>query len=193
MDKILLINMPFAALNSPSIALTQLESVLGDEHRDRVSVEILYLNHDFAQYMGAELYHHIVDSLDANNSGIGDWFFRQAAFPELPDNTDLYFRRYYPYRNKQTQLLKDSVLERRPGIGQFMHRLIDKYGIDQAVIVGFTSMFQQNVSCFALARALKERNPNAVVVMGGANCEAPMGQEIAKNVEQIDYVFLALR
>jgi ribosomal peptide maturation radical SAM protein 1 len=50
-------------------------------------------------------------------------------------------------------------------------------------------MFMQNVACFAMAQRLKERNPYLVTVIGGANCESPMGQEIAKHVDQIDYVF----
>ncbi|MBI4524202.1 MAG: RiPP maturation radical SAM protein 1 [Deltaproteobacteria bacterium] len=189
MGKIVLINMPFAALNSPSIALTQLKSMLEDRHKSRMSVEILYLNHDFAKYIGIELYQHLVESLDANNSGIGDWFFRQSAFPELADNADLYFRRYYPYRDEPTQALKRSILQKRPGIDRFLVGLIDRYKIDQAEIVGFTSMFSQNAACFAFARHLKARNPGVVIVMGGANCEAPMGQEIVKHVNAIDFVF----
>ena len=36
----------------PSIALTQLKSVLEDELGDRVAVRLLYLNHDFAHLLG---------------------------------------------------------------------------------------------------------------------------------------------
>jgi ribosomal peptide maturation radical SAM protein 1 len=189
MNRIVLINMPFAALSSPSIALTQLESVLQNQLGSRVAVETQYLNQDFARYIGIELYQYVVDALDANNSGIGDWFFRQAAFPELADNTDAYFRRYYPHRSEQTQKLKAAILEKRLGMNGFLLELIDKYQIDQAAVVGFTSMFSQNVACFAMAKKLKERNPDVTIVMGGANCESPMGEEIVTHVEQVDYVF----
>jgi ribosomal peptide maturation radical SAM protein 1 len=70
-----------------------------------------------------------------------------------------------------------------------LERLIDQYQLDQAHIVGFTSMFAQNVACFAMARKLKEQVPQVVTVMGGANCEAPMGQEIARHLDAIDFVF----
>ena len=189
MDRIVLINMPFANINSPSIALTQLQSVLQSKLGDRVSVEVLYVNQDFANYLGVDLYQQIVDSLDSNNSGIGDWFFRQAAFPELADNTDAYFRRYYPRRSEQTQNLRSAILEKRLAISKFMFDLIDKYRIDRAVVVGFTSMFSQNVACFAMARQLRARNPVVPIVMGGANCESPMGEEIVTHVEPIDFVF----
>ncbi|HEY7557691.1 MAG TPA: RiPP maturation radical SAM C-methyltransferase [Candidatus Binatia bacterium] len=189
MNRIILINMPFAALSSPSIALTQLESVLRNQIGDRVEIEILYLNQDFARYFGIELYQYVVDSLDANNSGLGDWVFRQAAFPESADNTDVYFRRYFPRRSEQIQTLRAAILEKRSGMNGFLLDLIDEYRIDQAAIVGFTSMFAQNVACFAMAKKLKERNPNVTIAMGGANCESPMGEEIVTHVEQVDFVF----
>lgn len=189
MYKISLINMPFAGLQMPSLALTQLKSVIDAEFKDRVSVEILYLNHDFARYLEIELSQTLAFSSEAHNAGVGDWFFRQAAFPELPDNTETYFRRFFPIRTPQIEGMKRVVLQKRLGLDAFLDELIAKYKLDEADIVGFTSMFSQNVASFALARKLKERNPKIMMVIGGANCEAPMGQEIAKHVKTMDFVF----
>ncbi len=50
-------------------------------------------------------------------------------------------------------------------------------------------MFAQNMACFAFARRIKERNPTTTIVIGGANCEMPMGQEIVQQVKDIDFVF----
>ncbi len=50
-------------------------------------------------------------------------------------------------------------------------------------------MFMQNVAGFAMARRIKERNKDVVTVMGGANCETPMGEEIVKNFDFVDYTF----
>jgi len=161
MYNISLINMPFASLNSPSLALTQLKSVLDSMYSNRVSAEILYLNQDFGCYMGVEFYQFVVESMEAHSSGLGEWFFRQAAFPELKANTDEYFQRYLPHRSEQTAKLKRSILDNRRGVGQLLDRLIDKYKLDQADLVGFTSMFSQNVAGFAMARKLKERNRGA--------------------------------
>jgi ribosomal peptide maturation radical SAM protein 1 len=127
--------------------------------------------------------------MEALNCGIGDWLFRQAAFPELPDKTETYFQRFFPRRDAQLDMLIRQVLEKRRGFSELLDRLIAAYGLDQADLVGFTSMFAQNVASFAMARRLKERNPRIVTVMGGANCETTMGQEIAKHVKQIDFAF----
>ena len=189
MFKICLINMPFAVLHLPSIALTQIRSIMQREFGDRVSVDTMYLNHDFADFLGVANYYVVTGSQESQNTGFGDWFFREAAFPELLPNTEEYFRRYFPQREMREELKNSPLVAKRPEVGPFLDELIDRYRLDQADLVGFTSMFSQNLACFALARKIKERNPEVVTVIGGANCEWPMGQEIAWHVKQIDYVF----
>ena len=189
MFKIALINMPFANLQMPSIALTQLKSVVENRFKDEVAVDVLYLNHEFAHYFGKDLYGKILSSADSQNSGLGDWMFRQTAFPDRANNVTLYLSRYFPMQTPEMAALKSGLLEKRRGLERFLDSLITKYSLDQTDIVGFTSMFMQNVASFSLARKIKERNPKCVVVMGGANCESPMGQVIVKHVDAVDYVF----
>ncbi|HWN45621.1 MAG TPA: RiPP maturation radical SAM C-methyltransferase [Thermoanaerobaculia bacterium] len=188
MLRIDLINMPFASLARPSIALTQLKSVVERRFGDRVSVRILYLNQDFGLYM-PELYPVITETSEATNSGLGDWFFREEAFPGEPDNTDSYLIRYFRSRGSDFEAIKGLALARRAGLGRFLDSLIARYRLGEADLVGFTSMFSQNVASFALAKRLKRLKPGMVTVMGGANCEMPMGQVIARHAEAIDYVF----
>jgi ribosomal peptide maturation radical SAM protein 1 len=189
MYKISLINMPFANLSLPSIALTQLKAVAEQRFGGDVRVRILYLNLEFSQYLGQELYNYVIGALQANNSGLGDWFFRQTAFPDQPDNTAFYFQRYFPRLDANEGVIKGAMLAKRAGLKRYLDRLVTKYQLDREDLVGFTSMFAQNVACFAMARAVKDRNPKVVTVMGGANCESPMGQELVRHVEPIDFVF----
>ena len=70
-----LINMPFAALRLPSLALTQLKSVLETRFAGQISIDICYLNHDFAHYIGKDLYE-TLGSMDHHTSGLGDWSYR---------------------------------------------------------------------------------------------------------------------
>ena len=189
MFKIALINMPFGDLRIPSIGLTQLKAVLDEEYQGRIAVDIHYCSHDFARYLGLDLYNSISGSMDHHNAGMGDWLFRQIAFPQTEENSEEYFERYYPFQNKEADALKNSIREKRAGLEDFMDELIDQNTFEEADIVGLTSMFMQNVASFAMARKLKDRNRFLVTVMGGANCESPMGQEIVLNVEQIEYAF----
>ncbi|KPL20953.1 MAG: hypothetical protein AMJ93_10755 [Anaerolineae bacterium SM23_84] len=189
MYRVSLITMPFAALIIPSLALTQLKAAVDRACGDRVAVEIHYLNQEFARRTDLDFYRHVSHSMDALHSGLGEWIFRQAAFPQLPDNQEAYFRRYFPRRDEEAERLKRSILAHRRETERILDELIDAHQLDQSQLVGFTSMFSQNVASFAMARKLKERNPAIITVMGGANCETPMGEVIARNVPHIDFVF----
>ena len=50
-------------------------------------------------------------------------------------------------------------------------------------------MFIQKMASFALASKLTRRNPDVIVIMGGANREFPIGREIVRNIDTVDYVF----
>jgi ribosomal peptide maturation radical SAM protein 1 len=189
MYRICLIDMPFASIQIPSIALTQIKNILESSFPGRVAVELLYVKNDFATYFGVELYDYIATSMQSLNTGLGDWLFRGVAFPELPDNTTEYLRRYSVSHVEQKQEITDLVIQKRPRFKAFFSKLINKYRLDKANLVGFTSMFMQNAATFAMAKLLKQRNPRVLVVIGGANCEHPMGSVIARCVPEIDFVF----
>lgn len=188
MLKVSLINMPFATLEFPSIALTQLKSVAESRLGARVRVRILYLNHDFAHFLGVETYQ-MLNSVQASNAGLGDWMFRSLAFPEQPDNADAYFQRYYPQRNAEGEARRQMLLAKRAGLARFLESLVGKYQLGGEDVVGFTTMFAQNAASFAMARLVKKRNPAVATILGGANCEEPMGKEVALHVPALDYVF----
>jgi ribosomal peptide maturation radical SAM protein 1 len=189
MYRICLVNLPFANLATPSIALTQLRAVTEARFPGRVSVEVVYLTHDFGKYLGVDIYNYVSNSLEALYAGFGDWYFRAVAFPEMPDNTETYLNRFYAYRSGQAARIADLIARTRPKLDEYIDTLIARYALDQADMVGFTSMFMQNGASFALARRLKRRNPRLITVIGGANCEFPMGRVIAQRVPDIDYVF----
>ncbi|HEY7419985.1 MAG TPA: RiPP maturation radical SAM C-methyltransferase, partial [Ktedonobacteraceae bacterium] len=189
MYKITLVNMPFAAADTPSLALTQLKSIVDEQMSDQVTTSIIYPNQDMAKEIGLDLYQRIASDGEYHNTGFGEWFFRQAAFPEQPDNTAQYLSRYYPVPTQEKIVIKQLIEEKRPRLESFLRELIDKYELDKSDLVGFSSMFFQNTPSFAMARLLKQMVPNIVIVMGGANCETPMGQEIVKNVPYVNYVF----
>lgn len=175
MYDIRLINMPFANLHIPSLGLTQLASVVSDSVDEDVRVRMHYLNHDFAHFFGVNNYREICALGEHQNSGVGDWFFRQVAFPDAEDNTDEFLRRYYPGSRADAPGFAALLASRRQLLPDFLDELIDRYGVARARLVGMTSMFAQNMACFALARRLKDHDPQLTTVIGGANCETPMG------------------
>jgi magnesium-protoporphyrin IX monomethyl ester (oxidative) cyclase len=188
MLKIVLLNMPFAAYHLPSIGLTQIKAVLDSQLGDRVETKIVYANLDFAAYMGLELYETITSSADHLQAGFPEWFFRHLAFPQAPDNSAEYFARYYPAHDPATQAFLRTAQEKRRGAEAVLDSLIDLYELDRADIVGFTSMFFENMVAFAMARKIKERNPRVITALGGATSESPSGEEWVRQVEALDFV-----
>jgi ribosomal peptide maturation radical SAM protein 1 len=185
--RVAFVNMPFADWNRPSFALSQLATLLHRDFDGAVSVDVHYLNQDVAQYLGAPLYESISVSHDHVDTGLGDWLFRSIAFPDVPDNAAEYFRRFY--RGQRWSGFREQILELRAGLRDFCVSLLDNEHIAETDVVGFSSMFAQHVPCLAAARLIKERNPDALVVIGGANCEAPMGSVVAKHVPDVDFLF----
>src|SRR5882724_5139483 len=141
MYRVALVNLPFSAADLPSIALTQLKSVLGSELADRVECRVLYPNLDFIEYLGANFYDIISNTVLANTSGLGDWFFSQVAFPEQADNSEAYLVRHFSEHRGQLDAFRQQLGEKRRQVGTLLDTLIDRYELDRYDLVGFTSMF----------------------------------------------------
>jgi ribosomal peptide maturation radical SAM protein 1 len=189
MLKIVLLNLPFAAYHLPSIGMTQIKSVVDQRFPGEVDLRIAYANLDFAAWIGLDLYERLGGSGEHLQAGFPEWFFRAAAFPELPDNSEEYFARYYPSHSEAALNFRRSILEKRRGVGAALDGIVESYGLDGADVVGFTSMFFENSAAFALARRIKQRNPAVITVLGGATSESPSGEEFIRHVEALDFVF----
>lgn len=188
MYKIALINMPFGGLHIPSLALTQLKAVLIRDFDTRLKVDILYINHDFSGFFGLDLYRFLSDNGVTTVTGFTDWIFREVAFPELRDNAAEFLGRYR-YSLPLSQEKLDDLIRKRTGLNQYFDELIDQYELESYSLIGFTSMFDQSVASFAMARKIKQRNPNIITVIGGASCELSTGEVIANRITEIDFVF----
>jgi ribosomal peptide maturation radical SAM protein 1 len=187
MLRVLLVNMPFADWNRPSFALSQLAALTRREFADDVEVDVLYLNQDFAQLVDLRAYEAITSDTEHLVSGVGEWLFTKVAFPEEPDNAEDYFARYYI--GSRWNAFRDHLLAIRAQLSVACSELITTYSMASADVVGFTSMFAQTVPSVAMARLIKNVNPDVITIMGGANCEAPMGAAIADNFRALDYIF----
>jgi ribosomal peptide maturation radical SAM protein 1 len=180
-----LVTMPFFDLNLPGLGITQLMSLIKSQMPELANVKIVYGNHFLAGRFGVDFHQKVCE--ERRETGLGDWLFRQLAFPELPDNSEEYHEQIYFYPELQSRW--EYVLKLRPKLEELCTDLIDEHELDGCDVVGFSSMFTQTMPSLALARLLKELRPEIITLMGGPNCEAPMGPALVRNAPMLDYAF----
>ena len=181
--------MPFASPATPSIGLTQLKHVLDRRFGEDVDTAVCYVNHDAAAFIDDIPFYKYAVSNHGFRTGLGDWFFRTAAFPAAPDNTGEYLDLYHHGDGEIQRSIRRVVEEKRPRLDRFLDEAIDRYDLVCADIVGFSCTFSQTTASLALARKLKEKNPDITVVVGGAACAHEPGLELLRQSEHLDYVF----
>ena len=57
-----------------------------------------------------------------------------------------------------------------------------------ADVIGLSSTFGQHVAALAIARRVKALYPEKTIILGGANCEGPMGRQTLRSFPFVDYV-----
>jgi ribosomal peptide maturation radical SAM protein 1 len=183
---IVLVNMPFATLNAPSIGLSLVKSAL---RTYPITVRERYYNISFAQTIGVGLYEHIAGS--APDLLVGEWIFAKAAFgSELRSG---YYETFLdiPARGRESTpeaLTHEALLALQRTAEEFVDSCCTAILADPPQIVAFTSTFQQNVASLALAERLKRANPDVLILFGGANCEGVMGATLKERFAFIDCV-----
>ncbi|MGW1062076.1 RiPP maturation radical SAM C-methyltransferase [Micromonospora rubida] len=114
---------------------------------------------------------------------IGEWVFASALYEDPSWRTDE-FLAYLADRRVDP----GKALVMRPYADRFIDMTVDHLlGLDPD-LVGFTTTFSQNTASLAVARRLKRRRPSLPVVIGGGNCEGPMGAAMSEHFPYLDYV-----
>lgn len=71
---------------------------------------------------------------------------------------------------------------------RFEQRCFERLDLSGVDIVGFTTSFNQLMAALFIARGVRARAPGVTVVLGGANCGAPMGGAILEAYPDVDFV-----
>jgi ribosomal peptide maturation radical SAM protein 1 len=182
----LLVNMPFANLRWPSLALGLLAAAL---RRQDIACETAHLNFDFAERVGLDDYLWVADSF-AFVLG-GERLFAKDYFAGRLPSDDRYFREVL--RNVDPDLGdedRDAFERQFAHVGPFLDHCAESFDWSRYELVGFTASFQQTLASLGLARRIKALQPELPIVFGGAACEGEMGVELLRQFPEIDYVFL---
>ncbi len=189
---VILVNMPYASIERPSIGLSLLKSALNQE---TISAKILYPNLLFAEEIGVHVYDLICRC--HSHSLAGEWTFSNVAFPDYESNHAEYFqhidmgiRCLEPILRSFNSKLSiiDLLWKLRKKAPVFIDQIAKTIIEENPKIVGCTTTFQQHCPSLALLKRIKELNPDIVTMIGGANCEGTMGVISHKECSWIDYV-----
>ena len=188
-NRVALVSMPFASADRPSIQIGLLAELARMAGWDATTH---HLNLDLAALIGAEKYR-----VMAAHRGrqFGDWLFSPAAFGSAapdpdgermlaahPDDVDRWLIDIGEDCDRAWLLRLRNVI-----LPAYVNAAAEGFALDGVSVVGFTSTFQQNAASFALAAALKRRQPDLLCVFGGANFDGTMGPAWCAGIDCVDF------
>lgn len=184
--RVALVCMPFASAKIPSIQIGLMGAI---SERAGFETDAYYFNLDLAAQLSPDLYEQLCEH---RGHMTGEWLFGKAAFgTNAPAEADDFFTSFPGENTWAGKIGKDREFcfdLRRRVLPAFIESCLTAVDWSRYGVVGFSSTFQQNVACLALARRIKECFPAINIVFGGANMESEMGPEYARAFPFIDYV-----
>jgi ribosomal peptide maturation radical SAM protein 1 len=194
--QIILVNMPFGPLFTPSIGLSLLLSNL---EQDEISSQIKYFNIKFADLIGDELYQYFAEGHPATIALLGEWLFSSYRVEIKSFDANNYLdvvlmpilkKASVPENLGFTSIsdILSAILNAKNLIPSFIEQCLTEVTDLKPLIVGFTSVFQQHSASLILAKKIKDKLPNTTIIFGGANCESVMGVETIKQFSFVDIV-----
>lgn len=187
--KILLLSMPFGLPYMPSLGVSLLKAGLVARG---IAADVRYFGLLFAQTVGYAFYQRL-----AHGGGgfLGDWIFYPVLYgPPSAAQSERFWRLAFANRAPRGlapsfEALQERVAQAQTQAQAFVERCLVEIPWAQYDMVGFTTMFQQNLASLALARRLKEAYPHLTILLGGPNAEGVMGATLMTCFPFIDYTF----
>jgi ribosomal peptide maturation radical SAM protein 1 len=188
-----LVSMPFKDLRHPPMQLGILKQCLtrvGVAARSH-SFELVFMEHLYSRTADADEcrrisvadYRHVAYQDFGVN--LGDWIFKVPPYAEPSTEDD----EYLDYARSQIpeEAVMTAITMKRL-VPEFLAMAADEVLAGKPRIVGFSTVFQQNVASLVLAKILKARDPSITIVFGGGNCDGPMGAALHECFSWIDVV-----
>ncbi len=178
--------MPWQKVNGPSVALGTLKRILDNAG---ISCDCAYFNINLCRKIGHDTYLKVSELSDGCFLD-GERLFNPFVFSKNETNPRPK-KRYWLYAlpdvTKKKLLSQKEFEDVHQVIPGFLEECMDEIRWDDYDIIGFSTVFEQNLPSLALARRIKEKDPSKVIIFGGANCDGEMGLALHKNFKWIDY------
>jgi hypothetical protein len=190
-----LVSMPFKDLRHPPIQLGILESCL---RRASITVRSHLLELSFIEH----LYQRTSDASQGERVSIGDyqdvahrdfvvnlgdWIFKVPPYAEPSTANDDQYIAYVEGFGIPKEAI-DTALRIKTFVPEFLDAAANEILEKSPRVVGFSTVFQQNVPSLVLAKILKMRDPTVTIVFGGDNCDGAMGPALHECFPWVDVV-----
>jgi ribosomal peptide maturation radical SAM protein 1 len=195
--RVLLVSMPWAIVEAPSLGLGTLKAILS---REGIACDVYEPSCVFARQIGISLYSFF--SFTSGGDFRGESFFAPHYFDLSPSDFTKELLR--PHYVKMAQHMREFVglpegfperefLDRCEEIAvrevpEFLATCVEAVDWSQYDIIGFTLMFAQTVPSLCVARWIKNHYPDKTIIFGGPSCEGEMGLEMLRSFPQVDFV-----
>ncbi len=183
--RVLLLAMPWARLEHPSIQLGLLKALLD---RAGIASAQAHLYLDFSAHLarckpqlGSVDYDEV-----ANHYFAGDWIFSVPPFSPAGANDEDYIA--FLRRDGAADAFLRNIVAMQQAVPEFLDDTARRLFALQPDVVGFTTTFGQTVASLVMALVLKQRLPHVKIVLGGANCDGAMGEALHREFPWIDVV-----
>jgi ribosomal peptide maturation radical SAM protein 1 len=188
---VLLVVPPFQGLKHPALGASQLKANL---IKNGIACEILYLNLLFGEritpyvheeisgtgpaLVGEYIFSHVVNDLPDEDV---DKFVNEVV---VPHGFDGLVNSWFP-KDTVAGGLRKLIAEAKDFVqGEAVREIQAR----NPWLVGFSSTFQASLCSLAVSKQLKTVNSDILTVIGGANCETVMGEEIIERFDFVDFI-----
>ena len=188
MPSVLLVSLPWTTLIEPSLGLGLLQAVLD---REGIPCRVLHLNLFLLQHLKATTYQALT-----NVWALNDFLFSGILDPALTHAQERALRqivwglpRIGLHEAGGAEGVAATVLRlRHEVIPAWLEGWADEIAQHEASLIGFTCMFDQTISSLALAKMVRQRAPDKMLVLGGYAVRSPTAQTILRSSPWIDAI-----
>ena len=185
-QSVLLVSMPFAGIDIPSIQLATLESYL-KQRKISVTSKHLYVN--AADIYGIAHYNFLI--YPPNDSYTAQLFFIKHVFPKHyqlnKDKIKKYFKNNISKNTteKKYNLTYEEYQQRTDLLYEYIIKQLDWEKFD---IIGFSCNYGQFLPSLAIAKQIKKTNPDKHIVFGGSRTSGKLGKVTLSCFDYIDSI-----
>ena len=183
--RVLLISMPFACTTIPSIQLPILEGYLKERN---IATETRHLYLKAAEFYGLENYQLLI--YPPNEPYTAPMAFSKYVSLDHWEKTKEKLRTYFNERisttpDSQKNFSFETYVQRTD---DFYHWVIENVDWQSYDIIGFTLNYGQLLPSLAIAKKIKEINPEKKIIFGGSRTVGELGIGIMNAFPYIDFI-----